>query len=139
MPIDTKEVTRLVSKLYDGKFSRVYTEKDIRRILRQKNLWIFTSKKKGRVIGMVALYMIELFSRRLAVIEGVAVLEDYRKHGVGSRLIKAAISKAKKLKVNCVELNVRADKPGIQKFYKNLGFYDRNNKVMRLWINKPHE
>ena len=85
---------------------------------------------------MTMLYVVELFSRKFGVIEEVVTFSAYRNKGLGSSLVKKAINKAEKLGCDCVELNVREDKPEVQKFYEGLGFVDRKNKAMRLQLKK---
>ena len=86
-------------------------------------------KMNGKCVSWCYLYTVKLPSRKLAVIEEVFTLEDYRGAGLASKVVKQAIEKAKALSCDCVELNVRQGKDG---FYENLGFKDRNNKAMRL-------
>ena len=72
------------------------------------------------------MYVMKLFSRKLAVIEEVVTLKEYRNKGIGSKLVTSAINKAKELGCDCVELTVRQDNKDVQRFYENLGFKDRS-------------
>ena len=130
------EIAQLISELYDGKFKKDFTEEDILRILDQDNVYAFFYREDEKIVAMTVLYVVELFTRKLGVIEEVVTLDDYRNRGIGSSLIRRAIKKAKALGLTCLELNVREDRPEVQKFYEKMGFYDRKNKAMRLWINK---
>ena len=131
-----KDIEKLILELFDGKFAKEYTDDDISRILNQDNVYFFFHRENGKVVALTVLYTVELFSRKLGVIEEVVTLSEYRNRGIGSSLIRRAIKKAKELGLTCIELNVREDKPGVQRFYENLGFYDRKNRAMRLWVNK---
>lgn len=131
-----KEVKKLIRELFDGKFSRNLTRKDLARILSQPNVYYFFHLGKGRIVAMSVLYTVELFSRKFGVIEEVVTLKKYRNQGIGSGLVKKAIEKGRSLGLTCIELTVRDDKLEVKKFYEKLGFYDRNNTAMRLWINK---
>lgn len=130
------QVEKLIEELFEGKFSKNFTEEDIVRILNQDNVYPFFYTDGDKIVAMTVLYTVELFSRKLGVIEEVVTLSNYRNKGIGSSLIRRAIKKAKELNLTCIELNVREDKIDVQRFYENLGFYDRKNKAMRMWINK---
>lgn len=88
-----------------------------------------THKENGKVVSSLWIYIVELPSRKLAVIEEVFTLEEYRGRGYATELIKQAIQRAKDEKCDCVELNCREDK---MDFYQKFGFFDRNNKSLRL-------
>lgn len=131
-----KDVEKLIAELFDNKFKKKFNKDDVVRIMNQDNVYVFFHTDNGKIVAMTVLYVVELFSRKLGVIEEVVTLKTHRNRGIGSSLIRRAIKKAKELELTCVELNVKEDSPEIQKFYENLGFYDRKNKAMRLWINK---
>lgn len=82
-------------------------------------------------VSSLMFYDVKLPSRHLGVIEEVSTMEEYRKQGRATRLIKQAIQHAREIGCTCVELTVRQDKPEIQEFYKGLGFYDRLNHAYR--------
>lgn len=131
-----EQISKLIKELFSGKVEKTFTDKDISNVLNQSNVYTFFHRENNEVVAMLTLYVVYLFSRRLGVIEEVCTMKEYRNQGIGSGLVKKAIKKATDLGCNCIELNVRSDKPEIQKFYEGLGFIDRNNKSMRLWINK---
>lgn len=53
---------------------------------------------------------------------GMGVLKDYRRHGIGGRLLLAALAKAKKKGITRVTLKVRADNAGAIRLYEDTGF-----------------
>lgn len=89
----------------------------------------FTHKEFGKVVSWCYLYTVELPSRNLGVIEEVFTLEEHRKKGLATKLVKEAIDYARAIGCDCVELNVREGK---EKFYEKMGFQDRHNKSLRL-------
>ncbi len=129
-----KEINQLILELFGGKIDKEYTEEDIHRIISQKNVFPFCHYKDDKLVAMVMLYIVELFSRKLGVIEEVVTLNEYRKQGIGSGLVNLAVDKAKLLGCDCVELTVHQDNPRVKRFYEGLGFSDRHNNSMRLWL-----
>jgi len=91
----------------------------------------FSDYENGVEVSSLMFYSVDLPSRHLGVIEEVQTLEEYRKQGRATKLIKEAIEHAKSIGCTCVELTVRQDKPHIQDFYKALGFKDRLNLAYR--------
>jgi ribosomal protein S18 acetylase RimI-like enzyme len=132
----TKDFEKLIGELFNNNFSKSFTPEDVARVYNKKNVYLFTHEEDGHIVGMATLYVVELLSRKLGVVEEVVTLKKYRNKGIASNLIGQILDKSKKLKLTCVELNVREDKPEIQSFYEKFGFYDRKNKSMRIWVNK---
>lgn len=130
--INPEEIRELIFELFDKKFTREYTSEDINRVFSQNNVFPFVYYINGKMVAMTMLYVVELFSRKLGVIEEVVTLSEFRNRGIGSGLVKKAIEKAREFGCDCVELTVREDRPQVQGFYQGLGFYDRNNKAYRL-------
>lgn len=91
----------------------------------------FSDYENGIEVSSLMFYDVKLPSRHLGVIEEVKTLEEYRKQGRATKLVKEAIGYAKELGCNCVELTVRRDKPEVQELYKRIGFYDRLNLAYR--------
>ena len=88
-----------------------------------------TRKEHGKVVSSLYIYMVELPSRKLAVIEEVRTDEAYRGKGYATLLISQAIKLAKGRNCDCVELTTQEGNEG---FYERLGFVDRKNKALRL-------
>lgn len=95
-------------------------------------LYTIVYKVDGVIVSSLFMYTVKLPSRYLGVIEEVNTLEAHRRKGYATKLLELAIAKAKDLKLDCLELTVRQDKPEIQAFYKSLGFFDRLNHAYRL-------
>jgi len=91
----------------------------------------FSDYEDNVEVASLMFYDVKLPSRYLGVIEEVKTLEQYRKQGRATRLIKEAIEYAKSIGCNYVELTVRQDKPEVQALYKKIGFYDRLNLAYR--------
>lgn len=77
------------------------------------------------------MYVVELPSRRLGVIEEVQTHPGHRKKGYATELIQEALRHAEIWDLDCVELTVREDRPQVQEFYEKLGFKDRQNRSLR--------
>lgn len=91
----------------------------------------FIDYEGNKEVSSLMFYDVYLPSRHVGVIEEVFTLEEYRRQGRSTKLIKEALRYAKEIGCKCVELTVRQDRPDVQDFYKKLGFYDRLNHAYR--------
>lgn len=107
---------------------------------REKALYV-AEAEGGRVIGVL---LIEVQTspndpifrpRRYAVVDEVAVLEEYRGQGVGRALMNQAHQWARDQEVSEVELQVWEKNPGAITFYRQLG-YKTTRKTMRRSIER---
>lgn len=83
-----------------------------------------TAVENGAVLGRVFLYVLknDLHKEPFGFLEDLYVEEEYRKKGIGSKLVELAIEEAKKR--GCYKLigNSRQFAGGIHNFYENMGF-----------------
>jgi ribosomal protein S18 acetylase RimI-like enzyme len=130
-----EDIEKLLRELFDHQVDKKVSEEYYQEVINQDNVFTFLARDdQDEVVAMANLYVVSLFSRKLGVIEEVTTMSKYRNMGYGSSLVSQAIDKAVEVDCDCIELCVRDDKPGVKKFYERLGFKDRNNTAMRLWI-----
>ena len=55
-------------------------------------------------------------------LDSMAVLPDYRGHGIGTQLLKAGVEKARQLHIGKVSMVVSPENPKAQQLYESLGF-----------------
>jgi GNAT superfamily N-acetyltransferase len=82
------------------------------------------AEENGKVVGWVLIYIIsnERHDEPYAFLENVYIEEEYRKQGLGTKLIQTAIEESKKR--NCYKIigTSRIYKEGVHKFYLKNGF-----------------
>lgn len=82
------------------------------------------AKDKDKEIGRAWLYLIsnDLHKEPYGLLEDVFVEENYRSHGIGSKLVNAIIEEAKER--GCYKLIgcSRNSRPKVHKLYEDLGF-----------------
>ncbi len=88
-----------------------------------KSVKYFILESSGIPCGCVAL---EQASVEVCYLERLAVLPECRKNGFGSLLVRHAISEAKKLHVQRVEIGIIAAHIELKDWYERLGFQVRN-------------
>ncbi len=90
----------------------------------------YTAKWMKRVVGFIALWN---EGEKLHIVN-IAVHPEYRKKGVGSKLIEFAVKLAKKNSKKEIYLEVRKSNEIAQKLYKKFGF-DRSKELERYYNN----
>ena len=71
------------------------------------------------IVGVASLYIIEKLTRKMGLIEDVAVDSNYRGKGIGIKLIQNLTSEAKNM--GCDKIVLNSSKDNIS-FYKKSGF-----------------
>lgn len=61
----------------------------------------------------------------------IAVDKDYRREGIGSKLVETAVEIFKKYSVKTIKLEVRMGNTQARKFYKKIGF--KENKILEKY------
>lgn len=70
------------------------------------------------------------------LVDNFLVEEDYRRQGLGIKMIKKAISVASKRKVDSIELVVNKDNKAAKKLYEKVGFEKTKKDYYRLILRK---
>ena len=94
-------------------------------ITNDPNQELMVIEDNNKVIGTLQLSFIQYLTYQggiRAQIEAVRVHEDYRGKGIGQKLFKWAISKAKEKGAHVVQLTTDKKRPEALVFYEKLGF-----------------
>lgn len=92
-----------------------YSELNNRKISR-----FYVAMIDGRLVGYIGMWIIQ----DEAHILNLAIHPDYRRQGIGSRLLETLFEKARKKGVKRVTLEVRASNTTAQQFYKRFGIQE---------------
>ncbi|TMU57693.1 GNAT family N-acetyltransferase [Flagellimonas algicola] len=93
--------------------------------------------ESGKVIGTLQLSFIQYLTYQggiRAQIEAVRVHHNYRGKGIGKKLFRWAIERAKEKGAHVVQLTTDKKRPDALEFYKTLGFTD-SHEGMKLHLN----
>jgi ribosomal protein S18 acetylase RimI-like enzyme len=100
--------------------------KQIRRIQEQTRDRVFIAKIGEHAAGFIHLSPYELmFDDPLMNVMGLVVLEEYRRRGIASALMKHAERYAKENGFSGIRLNSGSDRTGAHAFYESLGYVSR--------------
>ena len=134
---DIPEVVSIENVSYSAPWSRreFYGELNFNRFARY-----FVVEMNQKIIGYIGSW----FFKDFVHITNVAVHPDFRKKGIGTKLMNYIINLAKSRKVKKIVLEVRVSNIIAQRLYKNLGFkvekvkkeYYPNNKEDAFYMVK---
>ena len=86
---------------------------------------IVLETENGSIIGTMQLSFIQYLTYQggiRAQIEGVRIKEDQRGKGIGEKMFRWAIERAKERKAHLIQLTTDKKRPEALKFYEKLGF-----------------
>ncbi len=88
----------------------------------------------GRVVGRIFLYLIynQLHDQPYGLLEDLFVEEDFRHQGIGAKLVRTAISKARELKCYKLLGTSRFERPLIHRFYREKFGFKKYGYEFRL-------
>lgn len=113
-------------------------ENFIRDVLNDENACLFIAESSGKIIGFVhatirAAPAFPIFRpRQYAVVEGIGVSVEFRKHGIGRLLMDKTHKWALSRGVSSVELNVYEFNETAITFYERLGYETLSRKMSKM-------
>ena len=119
------EIASIIKKEFDYvKDSR----EEIIKKLTGKNSFVFAAKKNSVLAGFIFLRL----RKGIAGIDGLAVKKNFRKKGLGSKLLKHALEFLKEKNFSAARLFVLASNKSAIKFYKKNGFVENKEKGRKI-------
>jgi GNAT superfamily N-acetyltransferase len=86
---------------------------------------VLVAEVEGQLVGVCQLIVFRHLQSRgglCAEVESVHVHPDYRNHGIGTILMRAAVQRAQELGCYRVQLTSNIARPDAHRFYERLGF-----------------
>lgn len=106
---------------------------DIKEMLGSPNCFIFVAKtSQNKIVGMATLIIYRIPYTKKAVLEDLVVDKKFRGQGLGTKLIKTVIAKAKKTGAFVIDFTSKPTRESANNLYKKLGFKQRETNAYRL-------
>lgn len=90
--IDIRAVSNFLQPFVDQEFLLPRTRDELKHLLKHA----FVARWRRKVVGFAA---VEIYSRKLAEIQCLAVHPEFQRMGIGRRLVTACVRRAKEMKV----------------------------------------
>ncbi len=124
------EIDSLLGQLSERANSRSILE--FKRILAKKDAFFIGAFVNTVLIGMASIHFYETMMDKKGIIENVVVDKEYRKKGIGDILTDMLIDKARKEKVDYIDLTSNSKRIDAIDMYKKHGFKERDTNCLRL-------
>ncbi len=124
---DYKELMKLFTLFVgDDRFLKPDSD-SFKIVLKNSNSYIYVATDKEKLIGFATLSVrnVVRYSKSIAELDELFVLEEYRKHGIGKALIKKIEKKTKELNCKGIFIQSGKDHKIAHIFYKNLDYVKR--------------
>ncbi len=120
---DYKALTPLIEALgYPATHEEV--KQRIEKIVLDKTLTTFVAELNGKIVGFIGLCKSFAYERNECYVRVTALVvsEEYRKKGIGTKLIQASEEWSRKEKASSIVLNSGINRKEAHKFYENKGY-----------------
>ena len=112
-----KDIDQVI-KLWANAFSSNYDKEKCLTNVSDPNSITLIAEKNNTIIGVASLYIIQKLTRKLGLIEDVAVNKNYRGNGTGKLLVENLVQLS--FKNNCDKIMLNASEQNIP-FYEKMG------------------
>jgi ribosomal protein S18 acetylase RimI-like enzyme len=100
--------------------------------VRSASATVLVAREESRVVGTLTLVVYRTPSGIHAWIEDVVVDEDFRGRHIGETLCREAVSRARALGADAVDLTSRPSRVAANHLYRKIGFQERETNMYRL-------
>ena len=126
------DINKLLVQLRESPDEHDASHADLEAVVGDANAVLMTVQDEGRIVGMGTLYILQKLGKRVAHIEDVIVLDEYRGQGLGQKLVEAIIEAAKLKNIRTLSLTSRPARAAANKLYQKVGFTLKETNVYRM-------
>ena len=127
------DLSKLASELHGTpQKSALAALKDLKELSKNPHASVVVAKDGKRVVGMAMLFTMQKVGKRVASVEDVVVLSEYRGKGIGEKLMRGILIEAKRRKLHSLSLTSRPTRVAANKLYKKLGFKRKETNAYKL-------
>lgn len=128
-----KDISKLVVQLSEHAQTKQVSDWITEIINYPNSSFIIAFNDKGKAIGMVVLMIYPLIEGyRKGWLEGMVIDENYRRQGIGEKIMKKAIDESKINGLRSLNLTSRPERLAANKLYKKSGFKKVETNVYRI-------
>ena len=130
-PSDIEDLDNLMHVLSETSFCN---EAILRDALNDENTHVYVIRIEGHSIGTATLCVMHTLEFKLAHVESVVVLSEYRGKCFGYKLMEHIVNEAKRMDVMFLQLTSNPKRTSANKLYKMMGFTQYETNCYKLSI-----
>lgn len=115
-----------------GKNYKELTDQDVKDMLNSSTNTLLVVRSESTIVAMITLLIFRIPYVKKGYLDDLVVDSQFRKHGLGTKLLKKALEIAKENGVAYVDLTARPRREAGNTLYEKLGFKKRDTNVYRL-------
>lgn len=110
------------------------SNENVKEIIRAQSNRLFVVKEPvdNKIVGMLTLAILTAPSGKRGLLEDIVVDKEYRRKGIGTKLITTALNVARKEGVVYLDFTSRPTRIAANNLYQHLGFKKRDTNVYRI-------
>jgi ribosomal-protein-alanine N-acetyltransferase len=128
---DIEDLDKLMHVLSETSFCN---EAILRDAINDENTHVFVIRVEGHIIGTATLCIMHTLEFKLAHVESVVVLPEYRGKCFGRELMTCIINEAKRMEVKFLQLTSNPKRISANNLYKMMGFTQYETNCYKLSI-----
>ena len=114
------------------------TSEDLAEILASPATTLFVARSDDKIVGMFTLLLFRIPTGLRAIFEDLVVVASHRRRGVGEKLMRAALARARSAGARTVDFTSRPSRETAHRLYLRLGFAVRDTQVYRYAPNRDN-
>jgi len=115
---------------------RLLSESELSRIVSSPHTKLFVARAGGNIIGMISLAVVQMPSGMRSYLEDLVVDSAYRRRGVATALLEAAIDHARRSGARSLDMTSRPSRRDAIRLYQKMGFRRRETNAFRYTFYK---
>ena len=128
---DINDLDKLMHVLSETSFCN---ETLLRDAINDVNTHVFVIRVEGHIIGTATLCVMHTLEFKLAHVESVVVLPEYRGKSFGYKLMEYIVNEAKRMNVKFLQLTSNPKRVSANNLYKMMGFTHYETNCYKLSI-----
>lgn len=130
----TEAINKLLMQLNETAIP--LTDLDVKNMIVSSVSRLFVARRldNKEIVGMLTMIIFRIPYAKKGLLEDIVVDKEYRKKGIGTKLIATALDLARKEGVVYLDFTSRPTRTSANNLYQHLGFKKRNTNIYRILL-----
>ncbi len=132
---DYEELINLYNLFVGKKRFSTKNNDSFEKVLDSSNNFVFVAEENNKLVGFTtfSIRLVIRYPKPIAELDELFIIEEYRKHGIGKKLMEAVEEKAKAL--DCLNMFIESvyDRTAAHEFYESLGYKNEGYHFKKIF------